>query len=910
MNIKEKERMKPIRGILGGIFLSVILFFLCGELFFREKDPALDGESTLYEGLWERVFADGTREAVTVPGKCDVAIGEVVRIETTLPTNQTDTWFCMRSSQEDMKVYVDGELRTEYSTEGIRPFGKTSASAYVFFRIYDTDAGKTLAVELVSDSTYGGLMNEVYTGDKHDIWRGFFRECSLVLFVSLFMLVVSFVVVVAGQILRIVYKKHVDISYLGLGTMLISLAMISESRVRQFFLPSQTVAAIVGLLLTMLVPYPFLAYMDRLQKKRYEKVYFVVEVCILINFVVSVALQVLNVKDFIDTMVIAYGLIVLMVVVVAVTIGIDVKNGKVREYKEIIIGLIAMMVVAIWETCLTFMPGMGQNGGVALSIGLIILLFMAAFKTGRDMIAIEREKQEAILAGVSKTRFLANMSHEIRTPINTIIGMNEMILRENRDDAIKEYAQNVEDASKLLLGLINDVLDFSKIEAGRMDILENEYHVSTLLSDVSQGIRLKAESKNLKMKVMIEESLPSVLKGDEIRIRQILNNLLSNAVKYTLEGTVMLSVRGIRSEEGFALKMSVSDTGIGIRKTDIDRLFGSFTRLEEKKNRYIEGTGLGLNITRQLVELMGGTIHVQSEYGKGSDFTVVIPQQVIDETPIGNIRDAYKRDKEKIQAEKMGLFAQEAEILVVDDNHMNIEVIKALLKRTGIRIDTAGGGKECLELCRKKKYDLILMDHMMPDPDGIETMHLLRKDTESKNRDVKIIVLTANALAGMQEKYLAEGFTDYVSKPIVAEVLEKVLYKHLPKEKMEVSTQMELSFTAGNEVIAPAIDRAAGLAYCDHDEDMYKEMLKIYEKQGRPYILQIQECFETGDWKNLQIIAHAIKSTSLMIGATEMSEAAKEIETAAKEENVKILMASKENFVKSYEEVLNAIEKD
>ncbi|MBQ8878159.1 MAG: response regulator, partial [Lachnospiraceae bacterium] len=409
--------------------------------------------------------------------------------------------------------------------------------------------------------------------------------------------------------------------------------------------------------------------------------------------------------------------------------------------------------------------------GEVLSYGLILLLFVAGSKTAREMLDIEREKQSAIAAGAAKTRFLANMSHEIRTPINTIIGMNEMILRENNDSAIEEYAQSVQSASKLLLGLVNDVLDFSKIEAGKLEIIETEYNLSKLLHDVVEGIKARAQSKNLKLEVLIENPLPAVLKGDEIRIRQILNNLLSNAVKYTKEGTVTLKVKGIREEERFLLHMSVKDTGMGIKEEDLKKLFSRFQRLEEEKNRYIEGTGLGLNITRQLAELMDGNIEVSSVYGEGSCFTLIIPQEIV--------------RQEEIKENRKGLYAPTAEILVVDDNQMNLMVIGALLKRTAVKLTKAHGGLECLDLCKKNKYDLILMDHMMPDPDGIETLHLLRKDKESLNRNTEVIVLTANAIAGMSDMYIAEGFNDYLSKPVVAEDLEEMLGKHLPAEKIE-----------------------------------------------------------------------------------------------------------------------------
>lgn len=415
-------------------------------------------------------------------------------------------------------------------------------------------------------------------------------------------------------------------------------------------------------------------------------------------------------------------------------------------------------------------------------IGQIATALDSLYDSIKDMLEIEKEKQAAIAASQSKAQFLASMSHEIRTPINTVLGMNEMILRENKDEAIEEYAYNIKSASQMLLGIINDVLDFSKIEAGKLQIVENDYRVAIMLNDVVQGIIPRLKEKKLELKLEIDEEIPAVLKGDEIRIKQILNNLLSNAAKYTERGVVTFSAKGVYQESCFGLRFSVIDTGIGIKEEDLGRLFESFRRLELEKNRYIQGTGLGLNITKQLVSNMSGKIDVKSIYGKGSCFTVWIPQQIVDETPMGSIEHPHRR-KEKAEGEKETfLYAPNAKVLVVDDNKMNLKVVKGLLKRTGIQLDFATGGNECLQKTKEKMYDLILMDHMMPEPDGVQTLQMLRNDAANRNRNTAVIVLTANAIAGMEEEYLKEGFAGYLSKPITGEKLEEMIAKYV-KEK-------------------------------------------------------------------------------------------------------------------------------
>ena len=443
------------------------------------------------------------------------------------------------------------------------------------------------------------------------------------------------------------------------------------------------------------------------------------------------------------------------------------------------IGFVIAVVGGICELGLVYVVD-AQLNGIGLCLGLIGLLFMAVFKTVRDLIAIEKEKRLAVAASESKAKFLANMSHEIRTPINVVIGMNEMILRENKDQVIGEYAQNIKNASRMLLSLINDVLDFSKIEAGKLEIVPNEYPTASIITDVLLGAEVRAKQKQKQLQIIseIDESLPAVLYGDDIRIKQVLNNLLSNAVKYTENGSVTFSAERLDEDDGFSLRFHVKDTGIGIRNEDMEKLFGSFERLELSKNRYIQGIGLGLNIAKQLVTAMGGTIDVQSKYGIGTCFTVVIPQQIVDDTPMNEKPKAVAVADTKTE-EKKHFYAPDAKVLAVDDNKLNLKVIQALMKRSAVQLDLANGGEECLQMTKDKKYDLILMDHMMPEPDGIQTLHMLKDDKTNINCDTKVIVLTANAIEGMHEEYLKEGFEDYLSKPVEVDKLESVLAKYI-----------------------------------------------------------------------------------------------------------------------------------
>lgn len=388
----------------------------------------------------------------------------------------------------------------------------------------------------------------------------------------------------------------------------------------------------------------------------------------------------------------------------------------------------------------------------------------------------EKEVNMEKSANRAKSDFLSRMSHDIRTPINSISGMNEMILRDNKDETIQEYAGNIKEAVDVLMGLINDVLDFSKIEAGKMTFVDREYNTAEILDSVINIIRTQAEKKKIEFKHEISEGLPSVLMGDDVKLVQILVNILSNAVKYTKEGSVTLKVSGKKDENGeFLLCVSVTDTGIGIKKEDIPKLFSAFERIEEVKNHSIQGTGLGLNITSYFLKMMGSALNVESEYGKGSIFSFELKQKVADETPAVPGKAAAKSSKAyKTTFKKPG-----ARILVVDDNKVNRKVFMGLLRETMIDIDQAESGQQCLGLVAQNRYDLIFLDHMMPEMDGIETFEKMKTLENSKCTDTPVVMLTANALEGAEQEYLEKGFNDFLTKPVKSQVLEEIVKKYL-----------------------------------------------------------------------------------------------------------------------------------
>lgn len=398
----------------------------------------------------------------------------------------------------------------------------------------------------------------------------------------------------------------------------------------------------------------------------------------------------------------------------------------------------------------------------------------------------EENRQEAIRANQAKSNFLAHVSHEIRTPMNAILGMNQMIMQEEISPSVEKYSQDIYNAGQTLLSIINDILDLSKIESGKMEIVPVTYELSSLLNDVLNMVAKKVQDKNLHMETEIAPDIPHQLCGDEVRIRQILLNLINNAVKYTQKGTVTLKVDWEKkAEKELELKISVTDTGIGIREEDIANLFESFQRVDLQTNRGIEGTGLGLPIAKQLVDQMEGNIRVESVYGAGTTFFIHIPQEIVNETPMGDFSKTYAKTQESRSKNREEFTAPDARILIVDDNKVNLTVAKGLLKETKMQIDTALSGFEALEKIKNKEYQIIFLDDRMPEMGGVETLGRMQSQEENSSKNAIIIAMTANAISGSRERYIAAGFHDYLSKPIDVVKYTKMIKKYLPEDMVQ-----------------------------------------------------------------------------------------------------------------------------
>lgn len=570
--------------------------------------------------------------------------------------------------------------------------------------------------------------------------------------------------------------------------------------------------------------------------------------------------------------------------------------------------VIKIMAIAIGIALATMIIQPFLQGKLALTVfGASLGLFLWYFAVENSDLqqlanyteALKEAEKVASDANSAKSNFLANMSHEIRTPMNAVLGLDEMILNSSDVNEIHEYARNIRSSGQGLISIINDILDFSKIESGKMELVETSYHLAKMIKDLEMQFTLKASQKGINFVSDVDENIPDCLYGDELRLRQIMTNLLNNAIKYTKEGTVTFVLRGIKTDSGIKLHAEVKDTGIGIKEEDLSNIWTSFQRFDTKRNRNIEGTGLGLTIVNHFVNLMGGTVNVHSEFGKGSIFSVEIPQKVEGETTLSQYKT---NDLEKAMGSITDrLSAPKAQVLIVDDNSVNLIVSTGFLKRTKAQITTCESGAVCLELMKKKRFDIIFLDHMMPNMDGVETLQKSRAMQGNMNLFTPVVALTANAIAGMKEKYLELGFSNYVSKPIDSTVLYDVFYSTIsknlivPADDIDSSQKMD---SPQEETKTKLIDRNSGIALCGNDVTTYNLVLETFCQDRLSTQKNLEQSLESEDWDNYEISVHALKSGAKLLGCQEFSDFAKSLEFACKDIMAQTDVDNKKTFVK------------
>ena len=694
----------------------------------------------------------------------------------TLPGNMNDDMYMAYAARFDFSIYVDGKLRKRFDTSENSVPGKMVKTEYFYVPLHKEDSGKTITIIKDSVTTDYMCSKDIYIGNSVGIYRHYLNNSFTQIGAAIVLSVLAGLMLFIGILLSLYTKRLQTMFTLSVGILACCIWLIFDNDTFQFLFDRMYIDGVFAYFLCMLLAFPFMLSVYVLQEGRYRKFYVFMMSVQMSAFIAFTLSHFTGGRSFLDNLIYELILDAVYAVGVLITIIIDLCKRRTERYFVIAYGYIALVLCIIIDLLRILMTKEGTTGQF-VTAGMYILVMSCIIHTVMELMAISRQKDEAMLQNRAKTDFLAKMSHEIRTPINSILGMNEMIKRECESEDIAEYAHTIEVSGNYLMSIINDILDISKIEAGKTEILNNDFEMREFLQQLADVCIERCERKDITPVIEFDKNLPSVIYGDEIHIKQIAVNLITNACKYTEKGSVTVRVSQIAGDDN-KLVIAVEDTGMGIREEDRELLFETFTRLDLNRNKSIQGTGLGLSIVKGLLDMMGGSIEVASEYGRGSSFTVTIPVTVRDASPINEIstRSKQQEDKDKYKPRIDGAGKT---ILVVDDIKQNLMVIKYYLKTTNLTVDMAESGRLSVEMCQKKQYDLILMDHMMPEMDGIEAFEAIRADKDGLNRETPVIVLTANAIEGVRQEYLGKGFTDYLSKPVMPKQLEDMILKYV-----------------------------------------------------------------------------------------------------------------------------------
>ncbi len=791
-NFQDKRQQSDILLRIMQISLTVVMsciliFYLYGQLFTKSY-RYFTGNCEVFSNSWSYTGSDGNTLEQTFPGKVEIGDGAALRLTSRLPDRLEDGQYMCFLTNKSMRVYVGDDLRLDFDSDDNPLPGGYVKSHFMLAGLKALDRGQQVVIDSYDTGADNSEYNEILIGDKIGIVTYILREHGKQFTAVVILFVLSLMLVVVVAVLQIIYKARFYILYLATGVMLLSLWFIFDSFLYQIVFSNYYIDGPMEYLLVMTTPFFFMLSVNYAQRRRHEKSLLFVGMLLMITDVIMMFRHFLGLASFQKNLPYIGIADIMVMLAMLVTTVIDVIKGRARDYALLVMGFIALFVGGLIQA-VRLLTTYDDHSAAPLIVGMYVMLVTGVAALAKQVITIRDEEKYAQQVSQIKSNFLANMSHEIRTPVNAILGLNEMIKRESAEPEIGYYSDNISRAGRSLLSLINDILDFTKIESGKMELVKDNYRLDDLLKNVGNQIGELARQKNLAFSIEVDPELPNELFGDENRISQVLINLLNNAVKYTSQGSVKLKVafdganaRYIEDSTRYVkLKFEVADTGIGIKSEDMAKLFKKFERLEVQKNKGIEGTGLGLAISNNLVRMMDGKITVVSRYNEGSVFTAGIIQEVSGFEAVGDFGSKTEAAMEEKKKYKPTFSAPEAKILMVDDSPVNILVVKGLLKQTGIVVDEAESGPACLDKCRTTKYDLILLDHMMPGMDGIETLHRLKDELHV---DCPMIALTANAIEGMREMYLEEGFDDYLTKPTKPADLELTIKNYLPAEKV------------------------------------------------------------------------------------------------------------------------------
>lgn len=896
---------------------------------------------------WKFTDASGNTDTYTTPYVFNVKGLDESVFTTKLPDSIPAGSVFAILNRSDIKLYVDDRLIYKWDKSEAPILGGPPKNSFMFVDIKSEYAGKKLTM-VKHGPEFSGRLFSGYVGPKDEVIRRLEKDNGMVQFcLSVILLILSLILITICIILEFIFKQNIKLIYVSMGVMTSCCWLTFDSFVFEFATKTRFIDGFMSYISTLVIIFPFLLYLDSLQDKRYRKYYALISLIEAANTLLFTVLHITGIASF---------AIMLLYLDLGVGIGIlatfmitfyDIKKGESKSYRLVSWGFLIFMVSTVVEITLINMKVERVQGSCLLA-GLYILLGFSVVQQVVDIKRVQSERNAENSAALARTQFLANMSHEIRTPINAILGMNEMIMKENTNPSIANYSKIISDSGVELLSLINDVLDFSKIQSGISDIEYANYNPVLMHERVGVILQERAKAKGLKVKIATFQGFPETLYGDERHITQVLLNIITNAVKYTDFGSITFTAECRNDDEVYKVVYYVSDTGKGIKSENLESIFDPFTRKDMKVNRSIMGSGLGLSITKQLVEQMGGTITVESVYGKGSTFCVTIPQEkgngkAVENSALSGIVDSFLKsddlgglnpgsyfEEDNLSDIDENYIAPEAKVLVVDDVRSNLIVVEEFLRDTKMTLDLVESGKEALKKCERTKYDVILMDHMMPEPDGIQTMHMIRDSKDGLNKDTPIIILTANALKGSKSHYENEGFDNYLSKPVESKRLLQMVRKYLPSGKVFYKPKVRNNFEQMAPTGEPVTDKSAGTKQnkginpeflisggpldfmelykrFEYRENTVNVILTEIVKEGRKKIVLLRELFEAGDIKSYAIEAHGVKGVMASSCAEEFSAVAKSHELAAKEGRIEFIEENIDDFLEQYDSVLKYV---